>query len=94
VQLNAGSGILENYQGEENCANAEVSLRKADMLADNEAPLREETDDAIQEESLGEGVCESCTLHTKILRSNRPTIGMSGSRSSHIKFLVTMDEKY
>jgi hypothetical protein len=67
VQLNAGSGVLESYQGNECCADAEGSLKKADMSADNEDPLREEAHYAIQEESLGEGICEGCTLHTKML---------------------------
>ena len=47
VQLNAGSGVLESHQCDEYCADAEGSLRKADMLADNEDPLREEDDNAI-----------------------------------------------
>jgi len=42
-------------------------MGKGDILADDEAPLREESDDAIQEESLGEGVRKSCTLHSEIL---------------------------
>ena len=47
VQLNAGSGVLESYQCDEYYADAEGSLRKADMLANNEDPLREEANDAI-----------------------------------------------
>jgi hypothetical protein len=64
------------------------------MFKENQDPLRCEGNDAIQEESLGEGVCDSCTLHTKMLRSNTLKIGMSRRRSSHIELLVTMNEKY
>jgi len=92
--LNARRGILESDQGDEYRTDAEGSMGKADMLAKDEAPLREEGDDAIQEESLWEGICKSCTLHTKILGSNRLKIGMSWSCSGHIKFFVTMDKKY
>ena len=65
--MNAGCGILECDQGNEYRSDAEGGMGKADMLADDEAPLREESDDAIQEESLWEGICKSCTLHTEIL---------------------------
>ena len=64
------------------------------MLVEDEAPLREEGGDAVQEESLWQCVCESCTLHTKILGSNRLKICMSWSCSGHIKFFVAMDEEY
>ena len=37
------------------------------MLADDEAPLRKESDGAVKEESLRESVCKSCTLHSEIL---------------------------
>ena len=94
VQLNAGSSVLESYQCDKYCADAEGSLGKVDMFIDNDDPLKEETNDAVQEESLWEGVCQSCALHTKILGSNRAKIGMSRGRSSLIKFFVTMDEKY
>lgn len=67
MQLNAGSGILESYQANTHCADVKGSLKKANIVADNEEPLREEADEAVQEESLGEGVCESCALHTKML---------------------------
>ena len=53
--MNAGSSILESYLGERYCADTEGNLRKVDMLADNEDPLREE---AIEEAGLWEGVCE------------------------------------
>ena len=46
---------------------AEGSLNKAEMLVNNEGPLRERPNDAIQEESLQEGICKGCTLHTKML---------------------------
>jgi len=94
VQLNAGSGVLKSYQCDEYGTDAEGSPRKADIFADNEDPLRDEADGAVQEAGLGEGVCESCTLQTKILRLNRLKICMSRGRSCHIKLFMTMDEKY
>jgi hypothetical protein len=65
--LNAGRGILECDQGNKYRTDAEGGIGKANMLADDEAPLKEESDDAIQEESLWERVRKSCTLHTEIL---------------------------
>jgi len=64
------------------------------MLAEDEAPLREEGDDAIQEQNLWQGICKSCALHTKIFGSNRLKIGMRRGCSGRIEFFVTMDKKY
>jgi len=69
-------------------------MGEADMLAEDETPLREEGDDTIQEENLWQGICKSCSLHTKILGSNRLKIGMSRGCPGHIKFFVTMNKKY
>ena len=92
--MNTRRGILERDECDEYRTDAERNMGKVDMLGEDEAPLREEGDDAVQEESLWQCVCKSCALHTKILGSNRLKIGMSWNSSGHIKFFVTMDEKY
>ena len=69
-------------------------MGKADMLADDEAPLRQDSDDAMQEERLWKGVGKNYTLYTEILGFNGFKIGTSWGRSGHVKFSVTMDKKY